>query len=458
MKNLDCWKIRVIMKYMPIKSDYYEYLLALNNDFADISSSLMENPEVVTLFLNYVNEKVCEKISVNGSAIMVVDSENNLSVRSWEGMIPPPFKLPEYILHEESEVESHFRETHFSLDEDTIFSAAVKDAKPFLVAKSSDDKRIFQNDDEDFLKCGSYIFIPLLQKDFVFGLVVLSRNADLQPFSEDDFTLVCDIIRVALPSMIALSHFLNYQEHSGIKKANELAVDTQKALFLKKIPEVKDVSLGVFHSNGDVTWGDYYDVLVAPKNKVHFLMMDVVGRGMYSLYILVILRALLRLSVNFLSDAASLLTWLNRGLFSENITDNHYASLSIISYDVATRSAEIATAGINSVFYFDAASGMITRLSKTSDPLGMMGNIKYSNLTRTCKTGDIMIVCTDGLIESVNANGEQYGVNKLARVVKQYSDLDGATIAKKVKEDVQKFCDSTNSRDDRTLLIIKVKG
>lgn len=443
---------------MPVKNDYYEYLLALNSDFVDISSSLMENPEVVTLFLNYVNERLCEKISVDGSAIMVVDSENNLSVRSWKGVIPPPFKLPEYILHEESEVESHFRETHFSLDEDTIFSAVVKDAKPFLVVKSSDDKRIFQNGNENFLKCGSYVFIPLKQKDFVFGLVIMSRNVDLKPFSEDDFTLACDIIRVALPSMTTLSHFLNYQEHSGIKKNNELAVDTQKTLFPKQLPEIKDISLGVSHSSGDVTWGDYYDVLVAPKNKVHFLMMDVVGRGIYSLYILVVLRAMLRLAVNFLSDAASLLTWLNRGLFSENITDNHYASLSIISYDVGARSAEIATAGINSVFYFDAASKVISRLSKTSDPLGMMGSIKYTNLSHVCKPGDIMIICTDGLIESVNANGEQYGSNRLAYIVKKYGDLEGSAIAKKVKEDVQKFCDTTNSRDDRTLLVIKVKG
>lgn len=443
---------------MSAKNDYYEYLISLNNDFVEIASSLLESPEIVTLFFNYVSERMREKIQFTGTTVMILDDENQLRVRTWEGTIAPPYKLPDYILHEEEEVESHFRQTHFYIDEDTIFSSVVKDGNPLLVTKASDDKRIFQNGEEKFLKCGSYIFIPLKQKDSVFGLVVMARSADENPFSEDDFTLACDVVRVALPSMALISHFLHFQEHSGVKKNNELAIDTQKALLLKQLPEIKDVSLGFFHTSGDLTWGDYYDVISAPKNKTYFIMMDVVGRGMYSLYILVILRALMRLSVNFLSDAASLLTWLNRALFSENVTDNHYASLSIISYDSSEHLAEIATAGINSIFYFDAETEVISKLSKTSDPLGMIGNIKYSNFTRECKAGDIMMICTDGLVESVNADGEQYGFKRLAYVMKKNSSMNGNDIAKKVKEDVQKFCGVADSRDDRSLLVIKLKG
>lgn len=443
---------------MPTKNDYYEYLLTLNNDFVEIATSLLETPEVVNLFFNYMNERIREKVQFSGATVMVIDEENCVKVRAWEGVIAPPFQLPDYIMHEEDEVQSHFRQNQFSLDEDTIFSYAIKNKKPFLVSKASDNERIFQNGEEKFLKCGSYIFIPLKQKDFIFGLLVMARGADENPFSEDEFALACDIVRVALPSMTLISHFLYYRENIGVKKNNELAIETQKALLLKQLPEVKDISLGVFHSNGDLTWGDYYDVITVSKNKTYFMMLDVVGRGMYSLYILVILRALIRLSVNFLSDAASILTWLNRALFSENVTDNHYASLSTISYDSTSHSVEIATAGINSVFYFDSDTQVISKLSKTSDPLGMIGNIKYSNFTRECRVGDIMMICTDGLVESVNAEGEQYGFKRLAYVMKKNSNMDGNNIAKKVKEDVQKFCGTAESRDDRSLLVIKVKG
>lgn len=440
-----------------IGKDYYEYLFSLNKDFIDISSSLIDNPEVVTLFLNHMSKRLSEKITTDGSVILLTNQDNCLQVRSWLGNMAPPYKLPEYVRHDESDVEQHFRQTHFSLDEDSIFSSAIKDKKPFLVKSPVDDKRIVQNGDEDFLKCGSYIFIPLKYKDLVFGLVVMARNAGKSPFSDDDFTLACDIIKVALPSMTMISRFLHYHERSGVKENNKLAVDTQKSLLLKQLPEIDNISLGVSHSAGDVTWGDYYDVIIAPKDKVHFFMMDVVGRGMYSLYILLMVRALLRLSVNFLSDAASMLTWLNRTLFSESVTDNHYATLSIISYDVSSSSVEIATAGINSVFYFDSEKQVVLKLSKTSDPLGMIENIKYSNFSRECKNGDIMMICSDGLIESVNEKGEQYGYKRLAYIVKKYSQLDGNDIAKKVEEDVVKFCGTSDSRDDRTLLVIKIK-
>lgn len=436
---------------------YYEYLIAIGSDFANVSSEMMGHPDVVNLFLKYVNERLCEKITVDGCAIMLVNGiDNTISVRSWYGLIVPPFKLPEYIEHEEEKVASYFRGENFSLDEDTIFSAIIKKAEPLLVQSADGDSRITQNGDDYFLKCGSYIFVPLKQNDDVFGLVLMSRNAGKTSFSENEFEFVSDVVNASLPSLGALSRFLGYKENSGAVKEKEMAISVQKTLFPKAFPEIKDVSLGVAHSSGSMTWGDYYEVIEQSQNKTHFLMMDVLGKGTSSIFILLIVRAVLRMALNFVDDAASFLTYASKVLVAENVTDNHFASVTIISYDNVLRMAEIATAGVNSVFYFDAATQKVSGLSKTSDPLGMTSNVKYSNLKVKCHPGDVMVICTDGLLESINENGEQYPIGKLAGVLKKNADLSGKEIADKIKKDVGKFCGQEKSHDDQTVMVIKV--
>lgn len=444
---------------MSFQKEYYDYLISLGNEFVGKSSELLDDPNIVSLFFDFLNKKLYEKIAADGSLVMLVDNfENTLSVRSWEGVVPPPYELPDYIIHEKSDVEEHFKEAQFSFSEDTIFSAVVKDAKPLLVANAHEDERFFDNGTEDFLKCGSYIFVPIIQKSNVVGIAVLSRNADSAAFTEDDFKFACDIVNTAVPSMGFLSRFLVYQERNHLVKDNSTASSVLRTLLPKELPSIKNVSVGVAQSFGSATWGDYYNIMPSSDTKYHFVVADVVGRGMNSLYVLLDLRAMFRISLNFVQDAAGLLSHMNKCLFMETVTDNHFASVSIISYDVEARTAEIATAGINSLFYFDSVSHTLSKLSKTSDPLGMVDNIKYSNLSVSCKPNDILLVCTDGLLECVGENGTQYGAGRLARVIGKYAHMTGAVIAEKVKQDVKRFCGSGASHDDQTLMAIKMQG
>lgn len=72
-------------------------------------------------------------------------------------------------------------------------------------------------------------------------------------------------------------------------------------------------------------------------------------------------------------------------------------------------------------------------------------------------SGDILVTCSDGFIEALNIDGEQYSVARLEGIIKANASLSGKEIADKAKEDIEIFCGSAVQHDDQSILVIKVK-
>ena len=87
----------------------------------------------------------------------------------------------------------------------------------------------------------------------------------------------------------------------------------------------------------------------------------------------------------------------------------------------------------------------------------MEKNTEYADNEITVNSGDIVITCTDGLLEALNGDGRQYSKANLENIVKQFHSLDGKAIANKIKDDVKKFCGTAALHDDQSLLVIKIK-
>ena len=83
---------------------------------------------------------------------------------------------------------------------------------------------------------------------------------------------------------------------------------------------------------------------------------------------------------------------------------------------------------------------------------------KHKDIDLTLNAGDILISCTDGVLECLNENGVQYSLNNLTNVIKANCKLSGKDIANKVKDSIKKFCGTTQQYDDQSLLVVKIQG
>lgn len=405
--------------------------------------------------LDFINTNLIQETRADGGAVLLIDDfEDVISVKSFSGDFPPPYKLPEDLPHKVVRVETSFRFAQFALNEN-IFGAIAMGGKPELITDPASDPRIYQNEPEDFLKCGSYIIIPMTLQDSVIGVIALARRYGTSVFTEKEFRTAQVLTDFACASIKNIYSFQEIREHSEMTREAEISGRIQKTLVPKQLPQIPGLSIGAFSNNIEGVCGDYYDVLPSRKDRISFLVSDIAGKGMNSLIIMIMIRAILRLVVNTTQSAATILSWANRGISIENNID-HFASLALINYDTTTNKIQFSTAGSTPILYYNAQTEEISKISKTADPIGVEKLTEYTDNEMEVHSGDVIALYTDGIVEAVDGNGNQYSTDKLIDTLKTNSKLTSKEIVGLVKADIQNFTGSTRQHDDQTLLIIKV--
>ena len=432
-------------------------LLEVNKTLVSHVSTFFSRDNSMENFLDYCNKMITEKVSADGCVILIGDDyDNTLAVKSLMGSFPPPYKLPDDLPHKPLRVETNLRFAQFPLSEN-IFGNIFSEGEAVLIADSIKDPRVYQNGPEDFLKCGSYIFAPIKQQDKMLGLIGLARVATNEKFNKDEFDTAVIIADAISTAITPLYSFLAYAEHAELSKDGTIASKYQKDLLPAKLPVIPNVSIGCFSNAMEGVCGDYYDVIASRKDRISFIMTDVAGKGMNSLVVMIMIRAILRLTVNTEQTAATILSWANRGICIDSSKIDHFASVALINFDSTKNKAQISTCGNNPVFHFAAATGELKQITSPSEPMGVEKNSVYSDIDLDLASGDILVTCTDGLLESLNENGVQYGTDNLKKVILKNKGANAKDISSRVKDDLKKYCAADQQYDGQSILLIKIQ-
>ena len=432
-------------------------LLDVNKGFINTMAESFNNPQGLTPLLDSYGKKILELTHADGAISLVLDDfEDILNVKSVSGSFIPPYEIPENVPHKPQRVDMNMRYMQFPL-KGNIFGAVLTDKVPVMINEPAKDSRIFQNKDEDFLKCGAYIFIPLFVNDRAVGVLGLSKKPENGDFTEAEFDCAKRLGEFEASAIMSTSIHNEIVERFTLAKEGEIACNIQKSIVPAKLPAIPGLSLGTIFNPAENICGDYYDVLVSRKDRISFVMADVTGKSLNSMNVMLQLRAMLRLIINTTQTAGTILSWANRGIASENNTIDHFASVALMIYDSINNKVQYASGGTNPIFLYTKESDVVKEISKIQEPVGVEKTTEYADNEISVNSGDIIITCTDGLIEALNGDGHQYGKTNLDKVVKAYHSLDGKEIANKIKTDVKKFCGSAAQHDDQSLLVIKIK-
>lgn len=435
----------------------HEKEIETNRAFLSKVSSFFNGDNSMENFLEYCNGILKEKVNADGCIILLQDDYDNiLAVKSFVGSFPPPYKLPEDLPHKPLRVETNLRFAQFPIA-GNIFGQIFTEGQPVLIEDSIKDPRVYQNGPEEFLKCGSYIFVPITESGNAVGLIGLSKNPGESKFTADDLNETITIANAISMTMNPLYSFLAYAEKTELNKGGTIATRYQKDLIPQKLPVIGGLGIGCFSNPAEGVCGDYYDILASRKDKVSFVMSDVAGKGMNSLVVMIMIRAILRLAVNTAQSASTIMSWTNRGICSDTSKIDHFASVALINYNATTKEAEISTCGNNPVYHFSAATKTIKQVSMPSEPLGVTKETVFDNIKLKLNSGDILATCTDGLLESLNENGVQYTSSNLSRIIIKNCNASAKELSNKIKDDLRKFCGVAQQHDDQSLLVIKIQ-
>ena len=437
-------------------SDTQKDLLDLSLDFVVFSEkSFSDRKDGLAHVLEHINKTLINITHADGGAILLIDDfEDIISVKSFSGTFPPPYKLPSDLPHKPIRVETSFKFATFPL-RDNIFGEVALGGKPELITKPELDDRIYQNSPEDFLRCGSYIFIPMKIGDTVIGEFALARKLGNPVFSEEEFDAAVTLSNFGAVSIHEFTAVQDVVEHNESAKESDIACKIQQLLLQKKMPSIPSADVSVYNSLADGVCGDFYDIIVSRKDRISFTITDVVGKGMNSLMVMIMMRSMLRLIVNTKQTAGTILTWINHGISTESAID-HFASMALINFDSTTKRINYATGGSAPIWLYSAETNEMSKISEQSEPVGVEKSTVYEEHSRQLKTGDILVMYTDGLVESLDKNGVQYSIDNLKKIVKLNHAKSAKDITSLIKSDLKQFNGTVRQHDDQTLLVVKI--
>ncbi|OHD54224.1 MAG: hypothetical protein A2Y33_13045 [Spirochaetes bacterium GWF1_51_8] len=201
--------------------------------------------------------------------------------------------------------------------------------------------------------------------------------------------------------------------------------------------------------------GDLYDIIRVGRNGYGFLIADVSGHGVAAALITTMLKVSFNDNSGWGKDTADIVKTVNTEM-TRLIGDLHYFVTAFYgTLNLESAEFRYTNAGHHPVILFKPASGEVNYLQTEGSIIGIFPAANYGSKTIYLDEGDRLIFFTDGVIESRDAQGELYGMDRLIDFVKRYSHIPPREFVDMLVEDVNGFTRNLPAEDDRALLYIE---
>ena len=317
-------------------------------------------------------------------------------------------------------------------------------------------------DDPRYILCDSGVearselVIPLFLRDRLIGVM------DLESIVPHAFTAEHERMLVTLGSYvaIALENARLYKEarESEQRLRNELdtAREIQRQLLPTGAREIPGLDLAAAYVPARELGGDFYDFLPYGKGRLAFALGDVSGKGTAAaLYASLAIGTVREIVVDHNGAPAEMLALLNQRLLGARL-DSRFIAMLFAVYDAPTRRLTLSNAG--GPYPLLVRDGVVQPIRLEGVPLGLLPGTDYDEMTIDLQPGDVALFASDGILESENADKEEFGPERLADVLAGLSPEDSAgTIAEHILRATDLHGGVGNPpHDDRTLLVLRV--
>ncbi len=251
-----------------------------------------------------------------------------------------------------------------------------------------------------------------------------------------------------------------------------LAREFQQAFIQRDYPtfppgasqEESVLELGHTYLPSGAVGGDFFEIFAVSESRVGIFISDVMGHGVRSALMVATIRGLIEELGPLRYAPAAFLSHMNRDLtrIIKHLGHVTFASAFYMVIDLERGELTYASAGHPPPFLLRADPPLVELLhpadAQQGPALGLFGSTVYEETTEPIRSGDGMVLYTDGIFEAENIDDcECFELERVATFLEEHMSETPDILLPKLVQTVQTFCNSDEFEDDVCLIGLRIR-
>jgi serine phosphatase RsbU (regulator of sigma subunit)/pSer/pThr/pTyr-binding forkhead associated (FHA) protein len=310
------------------------------------------------------------------------------------------------------------------------------------------------------LKIRSVMCVPLLTPDHqALGILQLDTS-DRRQFLQDDLDVLAAVASQAAIAVQNASMHESLIERERVDRDLKLAEQVQKRFLPQGVPKIPGYEFFAHYHPAYEVGGDYYDFVPLPANRMAMALGDVSGKGVAAALMMAKFGGDTRYCILTENAPAPAANELNALLCAAGIEEK-FITLSLCVLDVANHRVTLSSAGHLPVL-LRRRDGRIEEIGEeiAGFPLGILPNSEYKQTEIDLKSGDVVVIYSDGVTDSRSPREELYDSRDNRRLIKRLAESSGGpeAIGRSILQDIREFSAGHAQADDITLICFGPTG
>jgi sigma-B regulation protein RsbU (phosphoserine phosphatase) len=251
-------------------------------------------------------------------------------------------------------------------------------------------------------------------------------------------------------------------ERQKLEQELQVARQIQASFLPDAAPRIPGWDLAAYWEGARQVSGDFYDFVQLPSDKRAdkrwgFVVADVADKGVPAALFMALSRTLVRTMAISGSDPAEVLAEAN-DLIMTNARSDLFVTMFYAILDPQEGVLTFANGGHNPPLLFGNGARDVVYLSAQGMALGVLTGIELEQRETSLAPGDVLLFYTDGVTDALNHATEEFGLERLCRVVHAHQTESATDIMRAINRDVADFVGDTPQFDDYTFVVLKRQG
>jgi len=410
--------------------------LALLYQLSQTFNSSLDLDEV----LNRVMDEVIAATHAERGFVMLIETDGKLAFRVARGLDQTTINDPQFQVSR------------------SVTERVAREGQPVLTSDAQTDERFNIRQSIVLLGLRSILCVPLSLKGRTIGVIYVDNRLQAGIFTQADLRL---LNAIASSAAIAIENARLYQlavEKGRLEQELLMARRVQMGLLPRQLPSIPGWEFIVRWKPARQVGGDYYDFIQIEDGQLGLVIADVTDKGMPAALFMAFTRSIIRANLDHASDPAAGITRANR-LICQESERGLFVTLFYGLLNPQTGQIVYVNAGHNPPVQVTSPRPgqpcLVTWLAGTGMPLGVEEESVYTQNVIQLNSGDFIVLYTDGITEAIDADDNQFGMERLEQVLLDNQGKTSSQIVAALERAIDQFTGDSAPFDDITVLIAR---